>query len=104
MPSQPAGTPGTYGDSLRSKGVQIDAGQAKSHRSGEDKRDSNARFNNWERGVTGEHRPDGTFMPYLDTSGDVIRNKQMSEGTFDKAKTALHELRSGAIPTGESHG
>lgn len=37
------------------------------------------RYNNWERGVTGERRADGSFMPYLDHKGDPIRNKRYSE-------------------------
>lgn len=99
MATQPVGTPGTYGEQLRSKGVQIDAGQAKSTRRGTPS--DNARYNRWENGTTGETRPDGSHMPYLDRHGNVIKNKRMSEGRFDKAKRALHDLRSGAIPTKE---
>lgn len=92
MPSQPVGSdPDSYGAKLRAKGVQIDAGAAKSGRRG--RPSDNARYNGWERGVTGEHRPDGTFMPYLDSTGTVVRNKRMSEGQFDKAKEVLHQRR-----------
>lgn len=70
----------------------MDAGAAKSNRRG--KPDSNARYNGWERGVCGERRPDGSFMPYLTGEGSPVRNKAMSEGKFDKAKQALHQLRS----------
>ena len=34
----------------------------------------------WERGVAGEHRPGGGFMPYLNDSGtDVMRVKEAGE-------------------------
>lgn len=35
--------------------------------------------NGWERGIKGEHRPDGSFMPYVDSNLDPIRMKQWSE-------------------------
>lgn len=35
----------------------------------------------WERGIAGEHRPDGSFVPYvnLDDNLEPIRVKQMAE-------------------------
>lgn len=33
----------------------------------------------WERGVKGEHRVDGSFMPYVDRDMNPIRMKQWSE-------------------------
>lgn len=35
--------------------------------------------NGWERGIKGERRVDGSFMPYIDQNGDPIRMKQWSE-------------------------
>ena len=95
MPSVPVGSdPDSYGAKLRAKGVQIDAGAAKSGRRGAPS--SNSRYNGWERGITGERRPDGSFMPYIDGQGDVIRTKAMSEGKHDRAKEALTNLRTRA--------
>lgn len=96
MPSKPVGSdPDSYGAKLRAKGVQIDAGAAKSQRRGTPS--SNAAYNGWERGITGEDRPDGTFMPYLDSKGDVVRTKAMSSGKFDKAKKDLQAKRAHAL-------
>jgi hypothetical protein len=95
MADTPFGTnPDSYGARLRAKGVQIDAGHAKSTRKGTPS--SNAQYNGWERGVVGEHRPGETFMPYLNAHGDAIRNKAHSEGKYDKAKQALSALRTSA--------
>jgi hypothetical protein len=33
----------------------------------------------WERGIKGEHRPDGSFMPYLNGDMDPIRMKDWGE-------------------------
>jgi len=35
--------------------------------------------NNWERGVSGEHRADGSFVPYIDKNGDKIPIKQFAD-------------------------
>jgi hypothetical protein len=37
------------------------------------------RFNSWERGIAGEHRPDGSFMPYVSETGRRIRLKEWGE-------------------------
>lgn len=43
--------------------------------------------NPWERGVTGEHRPDETFMPYVGVDGTPIGVKQYANkrGHLDTA-------------------
>lgn len=41
----------------------------------------------WERGVAGEHRRDGTFMPYLDNKLNPIGLK-----TFAEKRTELEPL------------
>ena len=33
----------------------------------------------WEKGKAGEHRPDGSFMPYLDSQLDPIGVKEMAD-------------------------
>lgn len=52
----------------------------------------------WEKGITGESRPDGTFMPYLDANLNPITTKGYADrrGQYDKA---LSELR--ATPPSE---
>ena len=95
MPSVPVGSdPESYGAKLRAKGVQIGAGVATTVRRGTP--ESNSRYNGWERGLAGENRPGGTFMPYLDAKGDVIRNKANASGEFDKAKDNLARQRARA--------
>ncbi len=37
------------------------------------------RFNSWEAGVAGEHRPDGSFMPYVHADGSKIHTKEMAD-------------------------
>ena len=46
----------------------------------------------WERGLTGEHRPDGSFMPYLDGGLNPIRQKQFGEKRH-VYEAAIKELR-----------
>jgi hypothetical protein len=97
MATTPFGSdPNSYGARLRAKGICLDAGAAKSERKG--KPSSNADYNGWERGVVGEHRPDGTFMPYLTGEGSPVRQKAWAEGRFEKAKVALDHLRASEQP------
>ncbi len=52
----------------------------------------------WEKGIQGEHRPDGSFMPYVRASDlSPITAKQMADnrGNFERQ---IRELRSGAAP------
>lgn len=49
----------------------------------------------WERGLTGEHRRDGSFMPYLDGGLNPIRQKQFGENRHEY-ETAIKELRTPA--------
>lgn len=95
MPTHAVGEdPNGYAEQLRAKGPQINAGAATSVHKGT--RDSNARYNGWERGIAGESRPGGTFMPYLDAKGSVVRNKANADGTHDKAKERLKAQRARA--------
>ncbi len=49
----------------------------------------------WEAGVKGEHRPDGSFMPYLDKHGAPIGVKQWGEDRRNY-EAKLAELRNPA--------
>lgn len=70
-----------YACRLRAKGVQLSPGAATTQRRG--KPGSNAEHNGWERGLAGEARRHGTFMPYLDATGKKIPIKQ---GVTDRSK------------------
>lgn len=59
----------------------------------------NAQYNNWERGTAGEDRPGGTRMPFLDSSGDLIGVKPMSEGKHRKGLENLDRMRREAAAT-----
>jgi hypothetical protein len=43
----------------------------------------------WEKGRTGEHRPDGSFMPYLDSKLEPIGVKEMAENR--RSLTAIRD-------------
>lgn len=46
----------------------------------------------WERGIKGEHRQDGSFMPYLNGNMDPIRMKDWGENrrTYEAELAKLH--------------
>ena len=49
----------------------------------------------WEKGVAGEHRPDGSFMPYLRPDDQTpMKVKEFAEGRT-KYEKRLREMRSG---------
>jgi hypothetical protein len=49
--------------------------------------------NSWEKGVAGENRGHGTFMPYLGKDGKPLPIKQKSEAEH-KVKTLRDKLKS----------
>ena len=73
----------SLGCQLRRSGIQLSAGAATSTRKG--KPGSNAEYNGIERGIAGERRKGGGFMPYLDAKGAVIPIKE------HQAKRAHHK-------------
>ena len=79
-----------YGCSLRKKGVQVSPSGMVKHNG---KPPAQHRYNQWEKGIAGEHRKGGTFMPKLDGHGSVIPIKKHSEGAFHKAEQALDRAR-----------
>jgi hypothetical protein len=42
----------------------------------------------WENGMAGEHRPDGSFMPYLRSDGGPLKLKEYSEN-----RSSLDDIR-----------
>lgn len=94
MPVHPAGCDcGSYACELRNKGVSI-AHAATPNKVRKGKPGSNAEYNGWEKGLAGEKRPGGTFMPHLDGKGNTIGVKQFSEKRH-QYETRLKKLRSG---------
>ena len=82
----------------RTGGVQLNPGQATSVRRGRPR--SNAEYNGIERGISGERRPDGSFMPYLTPKGDTIpiregralrsKHREIRRRQHDQAVSAGH--------------
>lgn len=46
----------------------------------------------WEAGVAGEHRADGSFMPYTDAQGRKIRVKEMAERRRELTDIRRHQV------------
>lgn len=94
-----------YGCELRDKGLQVAPAalptQAKRHIPPR-VHDNNA----WERGVKGEHRPGGTFMPYLDEKGNPIRLKRYheNEAKFKDIRRRQLESVGNSTVTGANNG
>lgn len=66
-----------YGCQLRRKGVRYSSAATPTMRAHRPlRRSANA---SWEAGPTGEHRRDGSFMPFIDDTGRKIRVKEMGE-------------------------
>jgi hypothetical protein len=85
----------------RENSVQLNAGAAITKRKGRPQ--SNARYNGWERGIAGEHRPGGTFMPYLDPkTSSPMGVKQASEQRHKIAEVRQRQKQR-AIDLGGSH-
>jgi hypothetical protein len=70
--------PRCYGCRLRQKGVSVSPAATPSRRNTKPSTTFAPR-NSWERGVAGEHRPDGSFMPLLDASGQSLGLKEYGE-------------------------
>ena len=77
-----------YGCRLRKKGVQVSPSGMVKHNG---KPPAAHRYNQWEKGVAGEHRADGSFMPKLDKNGSVIPIKKYTEGKFNKAEAQVRQ-------------
>lgn len=81
---------GAYACELRQKAPQVStAGMVRRNSIPPSK----PRYNQWEKGKAGEHRPNGSWMPYIDGKGSEIPIKKYSEGTFRKDKEALDRAR-----------
>lgn len=66
-----------YGCELRRKGIQLSYDASPTARARRPFRPSVQP--SWEKGVAGEHRADGSFMPYLHGDGSKIHVKEMGE-------------------------
>jgi hypothetical protein len=66
-----------YGCQLRRKGLSFSADATPTARARRPFR--KAEQPSWEKGISGEHRVDGSFMPYLTETGRKIRVKEAGE-------------------------
>lgn len=80
----------TYGCQLRRKGIYFDSRATPTSRVRRPWRPKVA--NSWEAGVAGEHRPDGSFMPYLNDRGTKIRVKEMGERRRELTEIRRHQV------------
>jgi hypothetical protein len=67
----------SYGCQLRRKGITVAASATPSR--GKRGKPAEHTNNSWEKGIAGEHRGHGTFMPYLNDKGKPMTIKQGSE-------------------------
>jgi hypothetical protein len=66
-----------YGCQLRRKGIRLSYDASPTRRV---RRPWRPKVNcSWEAGISGESRPGGTFMPYLNGRGQRIRVKEFAE-------------------------
>jgi hypothetical protein len=52
----------------------------------------------WERGIAGEHRPGGTFVPYVDSEGKRIGVKKFADNR-KKYERILREKKNQSTTT-----
>ena len=66
--------PGCYGCELKAKGITLVC--VNQRNAVPPRRDES---NGWEKGRAGEHRADGSFMPYLNAEGSALAIKDYTE-------------------------
>ena len=81
--------PDCYGCRLRSKGVAISPAATPSRRNTVAPPTADPA---WERGVAGERRPDGSFMPYLNDKGSRLHLKEAGERRREIAAVCVDGL------------
>jgi len=74
---EPGCTCGKYACELRAKGITVSPKATPTQHNR--KKPAEHTNNSWERGVAGENRGHGTFMPYLNEKGKPLPIKQGSE-------------------------
>lgn len=82
-----------YGCALRDKGIQVPASAIPTRVACRTRRFRPIVQPSWEKGVAGETRPDGSFMPYLGANRDLIRVKEAGERRHD-IETQVARLKS----------
>lgn len=78
----PGCTCSTYGCELRRKGIQVPP-SAQPTRTPRRPFRPGPKHMSWEAGRAGEHRRDGSFMPYIHSSGTDIGVKEWGENRKD---------------------
>lgn len=88
-----------YGCQLRSKGINVAPSATPSRRRWVNRKPVAP---SWEKGRAGEHRPDGSFMPYLSPrTGQPMGVKEFSEHRHDFG-TQIARLKSDPTVLAES--
>lgn len=82
---------GAYACELRAKNVSVQAGRAR-HTPYKGGAESQAKYAGMNKGVAGEHRPGGTFMPYLQPNADGRLDKVGIKQGREQAHT-IREIR-----------
>lgn len=83
----------TYGCVLRRKGIQVPPSATPTRTPRRPFRPG-PRFMSWEAGRAGEHRRDGSFMPYLGSDGQPIPIKDWGENRH-RYEDRLRQVRAG---------
>jgi hypothetical protein len=53
--------------------------------------------NSWEAGIAGEHRPDGSFMPYIGADGSRMHVKEYGENRVALDSVRRHQTSGSSI-------
>lgn len=80
----------TYGCQLRRKGVDFSGAATPTRRARRPFR--KAEQPSWEKGKSGEHRADGSFMPYLNERGTPIGVKEYGENRHRLSEIRRHQV------------
>lgn len=80
-----------YGCQLRRKGIRLGYDASPTARSRRPFRPS--KQPSWEKGLAGERRADGSFMPYTDTSGRKIHVKEFGERRRELTEARRRQVR-----------
>ena len=80
--------PDCYACQLRAKGLQVSPSATPGRVANRDQPRRPMAHDSFRAGVTGEHRRDGSFMPYLHKDGTLIR-----QGTMTNDRRRLEAIR-----------
>lgn len=85
-----------YACKLRRKGIALSSAATPTRTQNRPFRPG-PKFNSWEKGVAGEHRADGSFMPYLNEHGSPIGLKPFSENRREFEQTRSRQMSGAGV-------